>query len=285
MFYLFALLYRLFYKLHHALCLRPGKALQKSRLVVVGSYRIGGAGKTPVALELAKRYAGANKTVAILVHGVAFDEELLLERKIAECGICVQVVRTGNRYKTAHELDGKFDVILCDDGFEDSRLVPDEKILLDWEDPCTRIGDLWLNGGKCRSLRQDHKDITKVLKCGTDVKFCVASVTPILPRCDALLLSSVPRLLTFCGLGDPGRFAQDVDSYLRESSLQPAAEHIACKDHDRNFAQKLRRLLESNPDSAVIISEKDSCRLENADFKGERVFVAVQKVAVQNFFI
>ena len=60
--------YRAIYRLHHAICLRPGKPLGHSRLVVVGSYRTGGAGKTPFCTWLAETLSAHEKHVAILCH-------------------------------------------------------------------------------------------------------------------------------------------------------------------------------------------------------------------------
>ena len=53
---LLALLYRFFYKMNRFLFLRPQKPLDQSKMIIVGSYLIGGAGKTPFALYLAKRF-------------------------------------------------------------------------------------------------------------------------------------------------------------------------------------------------------------------------------------
>lgn len=278
---LLSFLYRLFYKLHHALCLRLGKPLQKSKLVIVGSYRFGGAGKTPVVIELAKRYIEQGKSIAILVHCVAFDEEILIKKKLPEC----YVVRTKNRYKTAHELDGKYDIVLCDDGFEDSRLRPDEKILLDWHDSCDKISDLW-PCGKCRSLKKDHGNVTTVFDCSKEVFFFVESIVPLLNWFhDDFEQQKMPELASgltvLCGLGDPDRFTRDVEAFLRTVSCQEAKIKTAFRpDHDRNFEKYAQEILDKNPGIRLIVSEKDACRFRNASFGNNRVFVAIQKVAL-----
>lgn len=305
----FAILYRFLYKLHHTLCLRPGKPLQKSHLVVVGSYRMGGAGKTPVTIELAKRYMLQGKSVAILLHKVAFDEELLVQRKIrlprnssidfSDAGshtsfgnavntaasvnaidLKTVVVRTGNRYKTAHELDGKFDIILCDDGFEDSRLQPDETILLDWGEPCEKIRDLW-PCGKCRSLKRDHINVTSVLRVGLDIAFSVESIAPWerWNNGDFEIASIDSSIVVVSGLGDPKRFFSDVENYLNKSQVSALViKKIARPDHDKNFELYLRHLFCKYPKAAVIISEKDACRLDFSKKGLDRVFVALQSV-------
>ena len=73
-----AICYRALYRLHHAICLRPGEPLRHSRLVVVGAYRTGGAGKTPFSTWLAETLSAHEKHVAILCHEYAYDEAAML---------------------------------------------------------------------------------------------------------------------------------------------------------------------------------------------------------------
>ena len=113
--------YHAAYRLHHRLCLKPGQPLQNSSLYVIGSFRIGGAGKSPFTAWFVRflREQGAGR-IAVLCHAKARDEAQMLRQRLAQLPQ-VQVFSTGNRYRTAHELDGEFDAIVCDDGFEDSR--------------------------------------------------------------------------------------------------------------------------------------------------------------------
>ena len=152
-----ALCYRAAYLLHHALCLKPGAPLQNSKLIVVGSYRTGGAGKTPFCIWLCKHYAAQDKKVALLVHEYAFDETAML-RQIFSDNENVKVFATRNRYRLAQELDaaGQFDYIVCDDGFEDSRLTGAVTLILSWESTPTKLSELW-PCSKMRSLEKDHK--------------------------------------------------------------------------------------------------------------------------------
>lgn len=288
--YFSSITYRFGYELHRMLFLRPGKRLQKSKLIVVGSFRVGGAGKTPVAMELAKKFALEGKSVAVLVHAVAADEELLLQRKLVSVAGLVKVIRTKNRYKTSLEIDGTVDVIVCDDGFEDSRMQPDETILLDWNEPCELIHDLWPSGN-CRSLRRDHPNITKTLQCEKDVLFSVEKIVPLELWKNgerAFIENSSSCLLPFascfvvCGLGDPERFELDVETCLKQIDKCPGiADLVVRPDHDNVFAEFLEPFSKENAESAIIISEKDACRLllaEKSFDAMKNVFIAVQKV-------
>ena len=270
--------YRAVYRLHHKLCLRPGKPLKNSRLVVVGSFRTGGAGKTPFCIWLANHLAAQERRVALLCHEYAFDEIAMLREKFSHNAL-VEVIATRNRYRTAHELDRtqKFDIILCDDGFEDSRLVGATTIVLSWEDAPTKIYDLWPLG-KMRSLSKDHESVsgsTITLNCSGDSPDCRF----ILDKVSSSAAGDFPaekKAIVFCGIGAPERFKQDIQN----AGIQ-VARLDAFRDHCRNFDQKLAATLLKDANSAVIISEKDAARLPHGFLQQNgQVYIASQKTLV-----
>ena len=57
-----ALIDWILYKLHHWLFLRPGKPLTHAKLIVVGSFLAGGAGKTPFVIWLANHIVSLSET-------------------------------------------------------------------------------------------------------------------------------------------------------------------------------------------------------------------------------
>ena len=122
--------YRIAYKLHHKLFLRPQPQLRVP-VVIVGSYLAGGAGKTPFTIWLAKHLQEQGKKIAILCHSSAWDEINLLKTQLPNA----KVIATKNRYATAKEIQDKFSIIICDDGFEDSRFTGATRICLDWHEP------------------------------------------------------------------------------------------------------------------------------------------------------
>lgn len=288
-FHLLPLCYRAVYKLHHALCLRPGAPLKNSKLIVVGSYRTGGAGKTPFCIWLCKHYTAQGKKVALLAHEYAFDEITLLRQKFSD-NKNVQVFATRNRYRLAHELDaaGKFDYIVCDDGFEDSRLTGAVTLLLQWETSPTRLSELW-PCGMMRSLEKDHKansSATVALKCygeNSDLQFVVDKVSRL-----SLHSNTDERILDelscdtsaniVCGLGDPKRFCQDVQDFgikIKRSFF--------FKDHSKTFSREFEHILQKFPQETFIISEKDAARLP-AEFIQKsvkvQIYVACQAIKI-----
>ena len=286
--------YRAVYKLHHALCLRPGAPLQHSKLIVVGSFRTGGAGKTPFCIWLCKHLAAQGKAVALLAHEYAFDEINMLRQKFSDSE-SVQVFATRNRYRLAHELDKshKFDYIVCDDGFEDSRLTGAVTLLLQWEPAPTKISELWPNG-PMRSLAKDHNidhnmdhgigqnkcsPMVRILRCEGEnpaVQFVVDKVLHCTTNKEFVKNSAKANIV--CGLGNPERFCKDLENFGIEISHK-----FFFKDHSKAFAAQFQKILESRPQDAFIISEKDAARL-SAEFIQKNVksqiYIAYQATKV-----
>ncbi len=261
----FSFLYRLFYLLHHRIFLRPGQALAKSKLVVAGSCLKGGAGKTPLCAYLGKKWQGEGYSVALLCHKTAWDEVRWLQQNLSQ----VSIFSTVNRYKLAHELDGQFDIILCDDGFEDSRLIGVFKIRLDWGEHAETWHDL-LPWGPCRSLKKDHLDISRTLHCGPafqnpDIIFRIHTVE------NAQGQKPSGSITAICGLGDPERFFSDLEHY--GFSLQ---KKITLRDHCRNFSSRVIKELATA--ESLIMSGKDAVRLSPELRNNPKIFVAEQNV-------
>ncbi len=270
-----ALIYRILYKIHHWLFLRPGKPLTHAKLIVVGSFLTGGAGKTPFVIWLANHIVSLykNKKVAILCHTEATDELELLKAKLP----WATVVATSNRYRTARELDSQFDYIICDDGFEDTRLRPAFTVRLDWGAPPRRWRDLW-PAGPNRSLVQDHPQSDLVLRCdgeNPDVTFSIAEiVNGVGETLDVAGLGKSDvgsGMWAVCGIGNPERFFRDLENLgvkVERTVVRP--------DHDCRYDRALKIILETAP--AVLLTEKDFMRLGPDLRNSPRVYRCVQKV-------
>lgn len=291
---LIAACYRAAYLLHHVLFLRPGKPLRHARLIVVGSFRAGGAGKTPFCIWLVRHILErkSDARVAILCHRVASDEVNLVQSKFPD----VRVVATANRYRTACQLDDDFDYIICDDGFEDPRLVGAATVRLDWGDVPTLLRDL-VPVGRNRSLLQDHDAPAVTLACSSrgtetpaDISFTLDSVgnacgEVLLPkrseagRRNEVLLpkgseAGRRKNAVLCGIGNPERFVSD----LTQAGFR-ISRKIFRADHDRNFDAALRKALADGGN--VIMTEKDYARIHDGLLKeNERVYIASQTVSV-----
>jgi len=268
-------IYRIAYKFHHLICLKPGKPLEHARLVVVGSHLAGGAGKTPFCAWLAENlHSGAlapactepsrpGPRIAILCHSAAADEAEMLREKLP----FATVVTTSNRYRTAHELDRDFDFIICDDGFEDTRLTGATVIRLDRDILPRHIRDL-VPAGKYRSLAQDHAKPALALG-PADVQHRISG---IINTAD----SPCPALpIAVCGIGDPERFRKDLADYGTAPS-----KLIATPDHCKNFEKHLLHAIREG--HHAVITEKDAARLRDEIRQNPAVFVARQQTTVSD---
>lgn len=273
--------------LHHKLFLRPDptleKELGKTKLIVVGSFRSGGAGKTPFCLWLANHLAKRNDRIAILCHKSAFDEIQFYKAKLKNLILenLVEIKATGNRHKTTQALCARehFDYIICDDGFEDSRLTPHTTFRLDWEQPPTSISQI-IPAGKFRSLAKDHADKsshTVALNCenqtcntNADLTFTIKNFT----NSEGQVLTA-KEAIVICGLGDSMRFIQDIKAAgieIQKSIFRP--------DHDKAFSSKISKVIHDNPEKNIIISEKDYARLSQSQKSHSQIYVARQTTHV-----
>ena len=283
--------YRIAYKFHHKFFLRPQPQL-RIPVVIVGSYLAGGAGKTPFTIWFAKHLQEQGKKIAILCHSAAWDEFTLLKQELQldlaqnlhttlQSNIQpitheIKVLATKNRYATAKEIQDKFDIIICDDGFEDSRFTGAIRFCLDWQEPPTSWTSL-LPVGKFRSLKQDHNENEIVhLNCfdanAPDIRFSIESISNFTPGTP--LTAEI-----ICGLGAPKRFIEDVLAFgnsfgiaIKKSTIRP--------DHDKHFSQIIEAELSKNQD--VIISQKDACRLPQALLTHPKLHITIQKMTITN---
>ena len=274
-----AFTYRMGYKLHHRFFLKRKAKLSHAKLIVVGSFLAGGAGKTPFCAFLANlihkvspNSANSNRTpprIAILCHKKAMDEAQMLRCKIPY----VKVFTTANRQRKASEIDKDFDFIICDDGFEDSRIAEDLTIRLDWGKLPQDLGSI-IPAGNCRSLPKDHCGKTLPVDCtgnsdsSASVKFKIAEIKNNLNK--KIPDSSNP--LAICAIGDPQRFKRDIEKFIgKKFPLQKFRDHYG--GLEKRIGTTLR-----HTESPVIITEKDFSKLGCRMRKNPRIYTVTQVV-------
>lgn len=274
-----AALYRVAYKFHHKFFLRPQPPIQ-TPVIIVGSYLAGGAGKTPFTIWHAKRFQEQGKNVAILCHSTAWDEFIMMQREFQSAeSPQIKVFATKNRYKTAKEIQDKFNIILCDDGFEDTRFTNAKRICLDWQEPPTSWKSL-LPAGPFRSLKQDHDERETIhLRCSgpntqaPDIQFAIKSITNYVP--------GEPLSATLiCGLGAPDRFVHDIHAFNHATGVPNIKIHkiITRPDHDKHFAQAIKAELSQGRN--IIVTQKDACRLPQQLLTHPKLHIAIQEIKV-----
>jgi tetraacyldisaccharide 4'-kinase len=232
-----ALLWRAGYLLLRFFKYKPSKQVQNftTPLYGVGSLLAGGAGKTPTVACIAKKLHNKGVKFAILAKATGDEDEWLRAQGYE--------VFCGDRLRLCQELDGKYDVLLSDDGLEDKRLAHAEWILLDNSERAEGIRDL-IPCGPCRSLRKDHPDIGQTWVVGRDIVF----ETEVQCRPDR-------RIVALCGIARPERFF----AALQKKGI-PLQKTIALPDHFKKVNSKVKELLAQGYD--VVVTEKDAIKLE-----------------------
>jgi tetraacyldisaccharide 4'-kinase len=273
-------LYRLAFLLLKKTVYRKRDAL-KARIVIVGSFLSGGAGKTPLVREFANALSEKGLRVAVLCHSAAWDEFRMLRETCR-----ASVLKTRNRYATAQRISQNFDVILCDGGLEDTRFAGTDVFALRWNESAQKLLDL-IPCGKCVSLEKDHPEAKEIFcsrtadnlyatesgKLLNENSWTVSFGISTVQNADGRSLPAGVECSLVTGIGDPVRFAKDV-----ESLGLLVSKRVFLPDHFRGFAKVLRReLLKGLP---VVITEKDFSRLENSEKENPRLFVAREKVLV-----
>ena len=282
----FACLYRTGYLLLRKTIYRPKEAL-KSPVIILGSFLAGGAGKTPLTIELAKRFSAEGLRVAILCHSAAWDECKLIAKKVP----AVSLFKTQNRYAVAQKIDGKFDVILSDGGLEDSRFVGANIFILRWNECAKKISDL-IPAGKCVSLEKDHplgkKDhplgkLTKQIICSEKNSAaekskitedeCVQFFIEKIQNAKGESLPQNAECAVVVGIGNPERFVRDVKNFgARVSHFRFLPDHA--KNYEANILQEISR------GQIIVITEKDFVRLRPEIQKSPLLYIAEERVKI-----
>lgn len=275
----FACLYRTGYLLLRKTIYRPKETL-KSPVIILGSFLAGGAGKTPLTIELAKRFSAEGLRVAILCHSAAWDECKLIAKKVP----AVSLFKTQNRYAVAQKIDGKFDVILSDGGLEDTRFVGANIFILRWNECAKKISDL-IPAGKCVSLEKDHPlgKLTKQIICSEKISAaekskitedeCVQFFIEKIQNAKGECLPQNAECAVVVGIGNPERFVRDVKNFgARVSHFRSLPDHA--KNYEANILQEISR------GQIIVITEKDFVRLRPEIQKSPLLYIAEERVKI-----
>ena len=260
---LLAFLWRIGYLIDSKTRLAPKKnAHFKTPLIGVGSLLVGGAGKTPYTAFLAEKYREQGLSVAILCKNTG-DENLWYKKKGFE-------VFTGNRFKLCNELDGKYDILISDDGLEDRRLSHAHWICLSWGEKANSLKDI-IPCGNCRSLRRDHPEIAEVKKCAMDWEKSAKDADIIF----SMVVPNLPEnseIIAISGIARPHRF---FDGLQRKYRIK---KKIICKDHF-NIQHKIEQALKLG--LPIVITEKNAAPLPNSILKNNLVFISTISLKVR----
>lgn len=221
----------------------PAKSLP---ILVIGSLRAGGGGKTPVTAWFAEQLPEA----AILVHPTP-DEQVLLEARFPGR------VFAGRAFPQAWERAqaAGFPCAVADGGYQDPRLDGGVKLLLWDEMPASGVDQLLPVGPwRERAPAAERADLVLV-RSGLMCAVSGARIWSYSWKVRAPLGIGPSPVLLACGVGNPDRVRSD----LADLGIKIVAEHVI-SDHGAFDPKEMARLERRFPDSPWVGTEKDRPR-------------------------
>jgi len=258
-------------------------------VISIGNLVVGGAGKTPVALEIAERLLRRGKQPAVLSRGygrrarrpvevseltpcsLAGDEPLLLKRRCPRLRVLVGPRRA---LLASQAVARGADVLLLDDGLQHHQLERDlDVVVMDASNPLGN-GRL-LPRGPMREPLQSLVRVRRGLLWLTRCDLPRAPELPRLPLAGPVESAFAPRdgqapwgktAFLFAGLAQPASFEALVRARgTRVVGARWFRDHHAYSARD---LQQLRRAAELSGAEVLLTTEKDAVRLAPKDFTG-----------------
>ena len=275
---------RLYGRIVEARAARVAPYRSRLPVICIGNFTVGGAGKTPTAIGVAKLlaaggarpfiltrgYGGSNKgplRVSESMDAAAVGDEPLL---LAQAAPTVVAADRAAGAKAIEATDAS--VIVMDDGFQNPSLVKDLSLIV--IDAAAGIGNgLVMPAGPLRAplaAQIARADALLVIGAGGKAETLAEAFAlcrkPVLtarlvPDCDTRWLSVLP-VIAFAGIGRPDKaFAT-----IRNAGARVIATH-AFGDHHRYTEREARKLLdEAEAKKAMLVTTaKDWVRLPDAE--------------------
>ena len=251
-------------------------------VLCVGNYHVGGAGKTPTVLALAKLLRDLGETPVVLSRGyggqlrgpVQVDPERHAASDVGDEPLMMANVlpvvvsrRRADGVPLARARGAT--VILMDDGFQNPSIVKDVSLIVIDSERGIGNGKVFPAGPLRAPLRPQlaRTDALIVVGNGNAANTTAAEIAgqgkPVLSahlRPDEAQVAELrgKRVLAFAGIGDPARFFNT----LRASGIDVAAERAFADHHPYSEADIESLLAEAKRDGLTLVTtEKDLVRL------------------------
>ena len=234
----------------------------RGKVISVGNLTVGGTGKTPMVVWLAKRFVAEGKRVAVLTRGYGSKDGRSDEVEVmrTELGDRVKFGIGANRFVIGSRLETEepIDIFILDDGFQHLELARDVNLLLVDASRPLRMESL-LPSGRLREPKSASARADLVVFTRTDGQLLATRAIqefpqmPIYPATtklngyrllftagkEASPLSPLPAqpVFAFCGIGNPEAFFSDLD---RWGNL--VVGRAIFRDHHRYSQQELEEL-------------------------------------------
>jgi tetraacyldisaccharide 4'-kinase len=266
-------------------------------LIVIGSLRAGGAGKTPVAREVARHLSAQGLRVGVLAYALKVrvpdaykevfpdsdwrttsDEAVLLARGLQNSLPRARVFITRDRERAWNALaqTGAFDVFVSDDGLSDPRL----------HDSYRTYRVVLTSGAE----KPGHPHWTELLPAGPYrlTASALAGVDAVLPEGQGFTRETLlperwnPRMAGWLlsGLGNPDAFLQS----LKKIGIRVVG-NSAGPDHGLpGMPCAVKRARQEGVD-IFLCSEKDAIKIENHPHRPSKLFHVGERVTLSPQFL
>lgn len=247
-----------------------------SYTIVVGNISVGGTGKTPFVIWLAKKIKSKNLSVGIVTRGYkreskdeiievqadssplnVGDEAFILAQKAA-----CPVVVSANRKKAVELLESKYnvDVVLSDDGLQHYNMPRNYEIVV-------VDGDRGFGNGRCLPAGPLREPISRINSCDLVVNNGVDDsiksyfeiiYADVVSLCSDTIRKPIMNLKDFtvhavAGIGNPDRFFKMLRSVGLNIIEHRFPDHYVYKESDLKFSDNY----------PVIMTEKDAVKCKN----------------------
>lgn len=259
-------------------------------VISIGNIAIGGSGKTPLTIAIARHLCSRGHRVTILSRGYGRanerqfavvdsrdaesfgDEPVLMHQAVPQADVVVGADRAGAaRWYLEHD---DCDLFLLDDGFQHLQLARDIDIVID------DVGARYSREGRSALADADLLVVRDDENGPSGNKISLRPVS-LVERHAELPLSDLrdSRVVAFSALARNERFFE----VLEKSGAEIVARH-SFRDHHRYDAEDIRAIRVSAAKSAadrIITTEKDLVKVPNEGFTALRVQMQVDPSVLQ----
>jgi len=267
----------------------------KKPVISVGNLTLGGTGKTPMVIWLAERLLAEGQRVGILSRGYRGDGRSSDEIELMKFRLKgrVEFGVGKDRLVQGRKLEDRVDIFLLDDGYQHLRLARDVNILL--MDSIRPLGrERLLPAGRLREplSAMDRADILVMTRTGAspEAEAAISRLTeyPVFAArtrllgfrkmwSDQVILPAeemgVGPFFAFCGIGNPGAFLLDLQSW----NLEIVGKE-AFADHHEYSDGEIQELLDAARGAgahALVTTEKDAQNMADVKPLEMPVYIAV----------
>ena len=234
-------------------------------VICVGNIYIGGTGKTPLSIEIAKILQNLNKKVAIIKkpYKEHYDEFGLIESNQ------VVLIKNASRYAAAsHAVKDQYDCVILDDGFQDLTINKNLNIICFNDNQLIGNGMTLPSGPLRESLSSLKRCQVVVINGKTNLNF-EKKIKNISSDINIYYSSYLPtniekfkdkNLLAFAGIGNPENFF----NLLKKNNLR-ISKKISFPDHYSYTLKELNKLINFSLkyNLKLVTTEKDFFRIKH----------------------